>query len=484
MKDMYLFSCRFPYCIIIISMVLSLLMVHTQLNASVLETEAPPSVIQEIQSLKFGSVLNRDKTQYADGADGQSWWIKGVLTGEQLHKELILQIPSPHFRDASLYVYSHGKLVLLTDSDHAAKAESFARYNQFHFMTDQPVYYIKSNSTMYKGIHVVVKEESAFFRHEATQLFGIGLYYGLAVMSVIFNFVFYLIFKDRRFITYCLFQLIVFAEFFYEDGMFYFLSEGKLILEHFVVYSVPFSSSLACLFAYYFLDLRNNFRNYWKVVIPLMTLSFVGLILFIIFEWKGFISVVNISSFAATLFAIALAIKQFRKDVYARFLVLTFGVILLVGIGFVLNTNFNQSWLSVFNMDTLRLVSAFEIISISFAIVFKARALQEENERCRNEINSYLNQLNELKDNLPVAKETVVLKENTIVFLKENYQLTEREMDVLMGLWEGLSNQELGEKLFISLNTVKYHVSNLYIKLDIKSRTQALKFKEKIGGLT
>ncbi|MGJ1387371.1 LuxR C-terminal-related transcriptional regulator [Sphingobacterium spiritivorum] len=255
-------------------------------------------------------------------------------------------------------------------------------------------------------------------------------------------------------------------------------------MEHFVVYSVPFSSSLACLFAYYFLDLRNNFRNYWKVVIPLMTLSFVGLILFIIFECKGFISVVNISSFAATLFAIALAIKQFRKDVYARFLVLTFGVILLVGIGFVLNTNFNQSWLSVFNMDTLRLVSAFEIISISFAIVFKARALQEENERCRNEINSYLNQLNELKDNLPVAKETVVLKENTIVFLKENYQLTEREMDVLMGLWEGLSNQELGEKLFISLNTVKYHVSNLYIKLDIKSRTQALKFKEKIGGLT
>lgn len=92
--------------------------------------------------------------------------------------------------------------------------------------------------------------------------------------------------------------------------------------------------------------------------------------------------------------------------------------------------------------------------------------------------------MNELKDNLPVAKETVVLKENTIVFLKENYQLTEREMDVLMGLWEGLSNQELGEKLFISLNTVKYHVSNLYIKLDIKSRTQALKFKEKIGGLT
>jgi NarL family two-component system response regulator LiaR len=40
---------------------------------------------------------------------------------------------------------------------------------------------------------------------------------------------------------------------------------------------------------------------------------------------------------------------------------------------------------------------------------------------------------------------------------------------------EGLSNQEISEKVFLSIYTVKSHVSNLYSKLEVKSRTQAIK---------
>ncbi|MEP3389436.1 MAG: LuxR C-terminal-related transcriptional regulator [Reichenbachiella sp.] len=37
-----------------------------------------------------------------------------------------------------------------------------------------------------------------------------------------------------------------------------------------------------------------------------------------------------------------------------------------------------------------------------------------------------------------------------------------------------MSNQEIADKLFVSLNTVKTHISNLYLKLHAKRRTQAL----------
>ncbi|NVK82807.1 MAG: response regulator transcription factor [Cytophagia bacterium] len=56
----------------------------------------------------------------------------------------------------------------------------------------------------------------------------------------------------------------------------------------------------------------------------------------------------------------------------------------------------------------------------------------------------------------------------------QNLGLTEREMEVLQLISEGYSNVEIGERLFVSENTIKTHVSNLFVKLDVKRRTQAV----------
>jgi len=52
--------------------------------------------------------------------------------------------------------------------------------------------------------------------------------------------------------------------------------------------------------------------------------------------------------------------------------------------------------------------------------------------------------------------------------------ISQREYEILKLLSQGLSNQEIADQLFISLSTVKTHVSNLYSKLDVKRRTQAI----------
>lgn len=52
--------------------------------------------------------------------------------------------------------------------------------------------------------------------------------------------------------------------------------------------------------------------------------------------------------------------------------------------------------------------------------------------------------------------------------------ISQREYDVLELMSQGFSNQEIGDKLFISLSTVKTHSANLYVKLDVKRRTQAV----------
>lgn len=52
--------------------------------------------------------------------------------------------------------------------------------------------------------------------------------------------------------------------------------------------------------------------------------------------------------------------------------------------------------------------------------------------------------------------------------------LSSRELEVLLNISHGLSNKEIADKLFVSLNTIKTHTANIYSKLGVKSRTQAI----------
>jgi NarL family two-component system response regulator LiaR len=53
-------------------------------------------------------------------------------------------------------------------------------------------------------------------------------------------------------------------------------------------------------------------------------------------------------------------------------------------------------------------------------------------------------------------------------------RLSKRELEILGLLAQGHSNQEIAGKLFVSLSTVKTHLQNLFEKLDVKRRTQAI----------
>lgn len=52
--------------------------------------------------------------------------------------------------------------------------------------------------------------------------------------------------------------------------------------------------------------------------------------------------------------------------------------------------------------------------------------------------------------------------------------ISKREYDVLELIAQGHTNQEVADKLFVSANTVKTHLSNLFSKLDVNRRTQAI----------
>jgi DNA-binding CsgD family transcriptional regulator len=61
--------------------------------------------------------------------------------------------------------------------------------------------------------------------------------------------------------------------------------------------------------------------------------------------------------------------------------------------------------------------------------------------------------------------------------------ISKRELEVLTLMAQGLSNQEIAEKLFVSLNTIKTHSAKLFEKLEVKRRTQAIEIAKKLSLL-
>jgi len=61
--------------------------------------------------------------------------------------------------------------------------------------------------------------------------------------------------------------------------------------------------------------------------------------------------------------------------------------------------------------------------------------------------------------------------------------LTNRELDVLGLLAQRLSNEEIGDKLCISITTVKGHLQNIYGKLEVHKRREAVEKAEALGIL-
>lgn len=73
--------------------------------------------------------------------------------------------------------------------------------------------------------------------------------------------------------------------------------------------------------------------------------------------------------------------------------------------------------------------------------------------------------------------QTFVVNEKEMIRLN----ISKRELEVLQLMSAGLSNQEIAERLFVSLNTIKTHNARLFGKLDVKRRMQAIEMSKKLS---
>ncbi len=119
-------------------------------------------------------------------------------------------------------------------------------------------------------------------------------------------------------------------------------------------------------------------------------------------------------------------------------------------------------------------------LSFMFLFIFTSRIKKQKEAIAVKEI-KINNQLNEIKilrakiaSNLklePTTKtETISLKNINDI---SQTPLSKREHEILQLIAQGYSNSDIAEKIFVSINTIKFHLKNIYTKLDVNNRIQA-----------
>jgi ATP/maltotriose-dependent transcriptional regulator MalT len=87
----------------------------------------------------------------------------------------------------------------------------------------------------------------------------------------------------------------------------------------------------------------------------------------------------------------------------------------------------------------------------------------------RSNIQEYIDHISKLEREEGRNKEVDLAKK------VEKYKLSAREAEVLKYIAQGLKNKEIADKMFVSLSTVKTHTKNIFDKMDVRNRIEAVR---------
>ena len=101
------------------------------------------------------------------------------------------------------------------------------------------------------------------------------------------------------------------------------------------------------------------------------------------------------------------------------------------------------------------------------------------------------NKLIRPKKEITVIEKEVIVEKEVLIASPQQFVMNEkalkdaeisaRELEVLLLMAKGLSNQEIANSLYVSVNTIKTHVTNLFFKLDVTRRIQAVEKAKRLS---
>jgi DNA-binding CsgD family transcriptional regulator len=292
-----------------------------------------------------------------------------------------------------------------------------------------------------------------------------GIFYGFAFMVVILNLFLYFNFRDTTFLLYVFMLACIILVFSYRDGFIEFLG----VPSSFKQYTEPFLHSIGgvavTLFAVKYLSLRLYYPRFVVSLMVVCALMFAFDIMYVLTNDYTYFLVSDTIEYYVFLGCWVSSLLLFRRHSYAAIFCLAYFLMTIMAYDFFLAPAYGIPSINI-TPAQFKISGYIEMLIITYAVIYRMRAIQDEYEFMRSSMDRYLNEIDKLSTKIERMKKTEDRQ-------FEDVPLSQRESDVLNLIAQGKTNKQIADALHISVNTVKYHVKNLYEKLNISSRQEA-----------
>ncbi len=304
--------------------------------------------------------------------------------------------------------------------------------------------------------------------HFQGNLFNQGLFYGFALTIILLNLVCYFVFDEKLFVTFSASAAAITIVLFFSEGLFSLIGIDSIIKNQLIQSSLLLISiGISTYFANKFLTIKEFYPKTVHLTIPLFGIS----TLLIIFAWITNNSLIaNISNgimFGILSLYFLMGVLLFSKKNYAKFYVIGTVIPLLFSIDFFVLKPFGIDFLFTETVH-LKVAVLFEVLILSYAILYRMQAVKEEGELRQTEMRIFLKRQDVMSRNKVEELIEDVYLENLIM----QYDLDGLEIKLLQYISEGKTNTKIARKLKLSEPEVVDFTKELYQKLEISEHIQ------------
>lgn len=433
---------------------------------------------ENLDTTLFKPILNRSNKE-----GGVYWYKLSIDNKEGTYREVTFTVNINGIHTSKLFLKSNDRLVELkkySDRHHETYMVSISPEDEFDLLLR--VNHAKSNSFNY-----ILADTAAHNNWAKREFILMGLHYGFSTMILIFFVIFYAVLKQRVFMKLFGFYISLFFMHVAHDGYFLTIFGSEKIAVMIDSWTHIAVGIFITLFSREFLNSKENYPYDRKLVNPIMlfTLSF-----YLLFNLTGNFFFFKYADVAMMIVVTNYSIQSLLLFKQKPSSILFFLGILLVAIaGWFSLIPFNFGYPEEFiPYNVVKYSLDFTGLLLVVGLIFHFKELKLENIQSKRRLHNFYRIIDVLKSELAEKKleETQKIKntKERVLDFGNEHGLSKRELEVLWLICEGKSNAEIAEKIFVSINTVKYHVKNIFVKLDVQNRKQLISVSTKSKKLT
>ncbi|WP_298778728.1 7TM diverse intracellular signaling domain-containing protein [uncultured Polaribacter sp.] len=414
------------------------------------------------------------------GYKNGNYWIKVELDNNQKNEDFIAYIPTHQIKKIDIFKEDNNQLQFKTSTGNSIQKKQLEidyQYPTFKlkaFKNKKNTYYLYVSFPKETNFPIKIINENEFVNYVIKKSAFNNLYYGTSVIIILLNIFLFFKFREKTYLFYFLFLTSLLFKLLLIDGYLINNFRGNDNYYYLELIIHFFNEIWFLLFSISFLNIYKRYPKFTKLlfILPILVLFFY--IIYLI--TKNYFFVALSDSIGICLFPILwfVGLINIKKIPHAIFYVIGYLLIIPFAIYFIIGFPFGL-WEVRGDMKIIKIACWLDIIVFTYAISYRMKKKLEIANKNTLELQQLIDQKTTHSEinNKNIDPFFALLTDHEIL----SKPLTLREIEVLKLLILGHSNAVISDQLFISLNTLKSHIRNIYLKTGVKSRKE---LKEKI----